>query len=358
MARFEWKILGIPTSFLLAFFIGTCNVFAAPQSEEEAAAEAQAKAAEEAENDEASEGDLNRIFAGKDLPTSVHLKPMQEHFRKLVEKVRPATVGIQVGQSQGSGVIVSRDGYVLTAAHVISAPDLDARIILPDGTTLNAKTLGMDHSIDSGMLKITDEGKWPYLDVGVSESLNTGQWVMAIGHPGGYDETRAPPIRVGRLLSKDHERVLQTDCTLVGGDSGGPLVDMDGNVIGIHSRIGGRLDQNYHVPVDTYSINWDDLVAKKVVGRNRVRPSSPVYMGLSLNDSKMTIKSVEKDGPADKAGLKVDDEITRINGKLVTSQRSLRRELRKLKPDDKVKLVIKREGEEEIEVEITMGSPR
>jgi len=299
--------------------------------------------------------DLDSIFSGKELPAAIHLKPMQAHFQKLIEKVRPATVGIEisagVGAAAGSGVIVTRDGYVLTAAHVISQPDLDATIILQDGTRLKAKTLGMNHPIDSGMLKITEEGKWDYLDVGQSAELNVGQWVMAIGHPGGFDGERKPPIRVGRLLSVSGTRTLTTDCTLVGGDSGGPLVDMDGNVIGIHSRIGPYLNQNYHVAIDAFSSSWDDLIAKQVTGGRSPRPAA--FMDLTFADDDLTIVRIGEDGPADKAGLQVGDRIIEFNGRKVRSQRTVIRELQKLNPDDTVDIVVVRD-EQEVEVELTL----
>ncbi len=295
---------------------------------------------------------LESIFDGSETPSSVHLLPMQEHFVKLVDKVRPATVGIIANGASGSGVIISRDGFVLTAAHVIGMPDINATIILQDGTQLKARTLGMDHTIDSGLLKITEEGKWPYLDMGESEFLNEGQWVMATGHPGGFDGDRAPPIRIGRIIL-NQSTVLQTDCTLVGGDSGGPLVDMNGDVIGIHSRIGGFLNQNYHVPIDTYLVNWDDLVAKVVVGGGFSTPL-PVRIGFSFeNDDSLTIVEVSDEGPAEKAGIQIGDELLSLNGNRIRNQRVFRRELSKFKPADKVKVIVQR-GTEELEFEVTL----
>jgi Trypsin-like peptidase domain len=98
-----------------------------------------------------------------------------------------------------------------------------------------------------------------FLDMGKSGELAKGQWVIGIGHPGGFRPNRTPVVRVGRILHTD-SFVLRTDCTLVGGDSGGPLFDMQGRVIGIHSRIGGfAITENMHVPVDTFRATWDKL---------------------------------------------------------------------------------------------------
>jgi len=347
---------------MIAFVLSWQVVYAAPQTdtetlEQEPTSKATTEstvASEVGETGRTKPIDLEIVFTGKETPTTEHLLPMQEHFKKLIEKVRPATVGIRANNASGSGVIVSRDGYVLTAAHVIGGPEKPATIILQDGTELRATTLGLNHTIDSGMLKIIDPKKLPYLDLGESETLNEGQWVMAIGHPGGFDKERAPPIRIGRLISlADRENVLQSDCTLVGGDSGGPLVDMDGKVIGIHSRIGGRLNQNFHVPIDTYLINWDDMIAKvEIGGRSQARIA--VRIGFSFDDeTTLEISKVETDGPAEKAGVQVGDVVFKIEGRRIRNQRVLRRELIKMKPEQTVKLTVKR-GEQELEFEVTV----
>jgi S1-C subfamily serine protease len=191
------------------------------------------------------------------------LAGIEKHVQKVIDKVTPAVVGIIVGPGSGSGVIVSEDGYVLTAGHVSGKPGQDATIILPNGTKLKGKTLGQNKGIDSGMIKIVTDNnkkaKFPYLDMGKSSDLKAGQWVLAIGHPGGFRLNRTPVVRVGRILTTN-QFLIRTDCVLVGGDSGGPLFDMQGRVIGIHSRIGGKeITENVHVPVDTFRQTWDRL---------------------------------------------------------------------------------------------------
>ena len=295
-----------------------------------------------------SELSLEEIFKGQTPSTLEQLQAMQDHFQELVAKVRPATVGVAVGGAQGSGVIVSRDGYVLTAAHVISRPNVSATIILPDSTELKAKTLGLHHTLDYGLVKITEKGNWPYLDMGESDSLERGQWVMAIGHPGGYDKDRTPVIRVGRVQSNS-SRSIRTDCTLVGGDSGGPLVDMEGDVIGIHSRIGGTLTQNLHVPIDAYMEGWDDLVSAKVKGR-----TTP-YLGFRLKSETMEVESVTPGGPAEKGGVKVGDEILSFDDKEVDSQTALWALLLRKTAGNKVTLKVKR-GDKEIDLEVELGA--
>ena len=180
-------------------------------------------------------------------------------MQKVIAKVLPATVGVRIGNSAGSGVIVSEDGLVMTAGHVVGKPGQDVTFFFHDGKTAKGKTLGMFVTADAGMMKITDAGKYPFVELGTSADLKSGTWCVALGHPLGYQPGRPPVVRVGRVL-RIREGVIQTDCTLVGGDSGGPLFDLEGRVIGIHSRIAGPTDVNLHVPVDIFRENWDRLL--------------------------------------------------------------------------------------------------
>jgi serine protease Do len=296
-------------------------------------------------------------FFGASSPSSLdQLREMETRFHELAEKVAKATVNVQVGGNQGSGVIVTRDGYVMTAAHVIGGADRDAIITLEDGTQLAGKTLGLNRTIDSGLLKITEKGKFTYLMPGESANLKTGQWVMAIGHPGGWDPVRKLVYRVGRVLAVN-ESIVRTDCSLVGGDSGGPLVDMDGNVIGIHSRIGASLNSNVHVPVDVFTTEWDDLIQGRDWGRGigGENPANTPWIGLSFRGETLEIESVRENGPAAKAGIQVGDVVLEFNDTRVTSFRRFGAVFDDLEPGDKVQIKVKR-GEEELEMEMTVGS--
>lgn len=294
---------------------------------------------------------IDEILAGNAIPETIEdLRAMQDNFSTLAERVKRATVGIDCGGAQGSGVIISRDGLVLTAAHVIGQPGLDASIRLYDGRTVVAKTKGLAHNLDSGLMKITDPGDFDYLDMGESESLKLGQWVMAVGHPGGYEAARGMVVRVGRVLSLT-SRVIRTDCTLVGGDSGGPLVDMKGNVIGIHSRIGARLTDNMHVPIDVFAAGWDELESDKETGGRQGRPS----LGVTLKgDDGLEIESVQPDGPAEKVGVKAGDIIVEVNGKSITTRAQLGDELNNLTIGTEISLKVVR-GTEELEFRMLVG---
>jgi serine protease Do len=204
---------------------------------------------------------------------------LEIQIKAVVHKVLPAVVGIQIGTNAGSGVIVSEDGIVMTAGHVVGKPGQQVTFFLADGKPVKGITLGMSASADAGLMKITDPGKWPYAQMGNSESLKPGTWCLAVGHPLGYRPGRPPVVRVGRILQKS-EGMIQTDCPLVGGDSGGPLLDLDGKVIGINSRIGLPTDINLHVPVNVFREMWDRMLKGESLepimpGRNNPEVKTP-----------------------------------------------------------------------------------
>ena len=177
-------------------------------------------AAQEAKAEESTR--LEKLLSGEPPETIQDLKAMQERFRSLATKLVPCTVGLRVGGAQGSGVIISEDGYVLTAGHVSGQAGRTVTVILHNGKQLKGKTLGGDFELDAGLIKIEDKGEWSYAEMGKSKDLGRGQWCVSIGHPGGYRPERSAPVRVGRILD-NRASGIRTDCMLVGGDSGGPL---------------------------------------------------------------------------------------------------------------------------------------
>ncbi|MFI4873703.1 MAG: S1C family serine protease, partial [Blastopirellula sp. JB062] len=263
-----------------------------------------------------------------------------KRVQEVAQKVIPCTVGVSVGGAQGSGVIVSEDGYVMTAGHVIGKPNREAIITLPTGKRVKAKTLGTDRSIDSGLLKITTPGKYDHLKIDQSDQLREGQWVLVTGHPGGYEKDRLPVLRLGRVLAS-YEDVVATDCVLVGGDSGGPLLDMDGDVIGINSRIGNRITANMHVPSDAYSENWERLSDGEVWGK---LPGTRPMLGVRCDKEKKApiVVEVTPDSPAAKAGVEVGDRIVRFNGRETASFEDLKLLVDQTSPGDQVELIVER----------------
>jgi serine protease Do len=287
-------------------------------------------------------------------PSSVaELQQIEKRVEAVSSKVMPAVVGVIVGSGQGSGVIVSQDGYVLTAAHVSEKPDQEVQIVLADGRKVKAKTLGVNKQIDSGLMKIEESGDWPYCEIGKSGELKKGQWVLALGHPGGYRKDRPPVVRLGRVLSSTGpNEFIMTDCTLVGGDSGGPLFDLDGKVVGIHSRIGPSTLNNMHVPADTYTATWDRLAKGEswgdrfsfLGGGPTVRGPLLGVGGESVTGGGVKITNVTAGGPGDKAGLKSGDVVKTFDGISVKSIDHLAVMIARKKPGDKVAIIVDRAG--------------
>jgi serine protease Do len=294
----------------------------------------------------------------KEVPESVEdLRAIQKQVRTVLAKVLPCTVGVRIGGGSGSGVIVSADGYVLTAGHVSGQPDRPATIIFPDGRQVKGKTLGRNQGIDSGLVQITDKGPWPYAEMGKSGDVKSGDWCIATGQPGGYRAGRTPVVRLGRVLGRT-DMLVRTDCALVGGDSGGPLFDLQGKVIGIHSRIGNDITANIHVPVDTYRETWDRLAKGEAWGRGigGFNTGPQPYLGVEGDPDAKICKLVRitPGSAAEKAGLKKNDVVTRFGDKSIGSFDDLRRQIAQRKPGEEVTLEVQR-GEDTMTLRIRLG---
>lgn len=293
-----------------------------------------------------------KLFAGEPPASVADLKLMQQQVRQVTEKVTPAIVGVRLGASHGSGVIVSAEGHVLTAAHVAQQADIPIEILLPDGRRLKGRTLGLHRSLDAALLKISDPGPWPYVAMGKSNNVKVGQWCLALGQPGGFERGRNPVLRFGRVLETNNDLVV-SDCTLVGGDSGGPLFDAAGRVIGIHSRIGGRITDNLHVPISAFSGAWDRLLAGEVWGH---LPGQTPFIGVkgAAGDKEARITQVFKDTPAQDAGLQVGDVVVRFDGDEVTDFASLTTLVSRKEPGQKTTIEVRR-GEDPVKLSIVIG---
>lgn len=304
--------------------------------------------------DSVSPDRLREIFSGDDPQTVAELAAMQAHIQKIVRQVSPSVVNIEVGPSQGSGVMVTSDGFILTAGHVIMRPEIDAKIRFRDGASHPARTLGINRDIDSGLMRMSQEENWSYAEMGDSATLKPGQWVLTIAHPGGFQPDRGLVVRLGRVQSVASTGI-RTDCALVGGDSGGPLFDMDGRVVGINSRIGDQIVKNIHVPVNTFAETWDRLEKAEAWGnmRNLARSS---WLGLTLEAESdvVIIAAIVPGGPADLAGLEVGDHIIEFNGAKITNRGSLGSAISRVPAYELVTLVIRR-GDRQIALELETG---
>lgn len=209
------------------------------------------------------------------------LRVMETVVKKVVEKVLPATVGIRVGGAEASGVVVTEDGYVLTASHVAGRPGRSVDIVFSDGRIARGKTLGMNPDVDGALIKISEKGPWPHATLAPKDAEpQAGDWCLAVGHPGGILPTRTPPVRFGRVIMAN-DFVIRSDCTISPGDSGGPLFDLQGRVIGIHSRISEDETDNLHVPGISFVRTWDKLRASELT---RLAPASHFLSQFDFND--------------------------------------------------------------------------
>ena len=290
-------------------------------------------------------------------PNVKNFKELQKLDRQIVDmskRAQPATVCLvsMDGRGSGSGVVVSEDGLILTAAHVTSSMPNGVIVIFPDGTRKAGEILGADYNRDASMVQITDEGKYPFVSTGQSNGLQRNQWTVALGHSGGFDPTRKPPVRLGRVLANTD--FVVTDTAVVGGDSGGPLFDVEGRVIGIHSNIGMTLSENRHVPIQVYLSQWEKLKEGKTSGRRFNSNPQPVQspdrpmLGVKLGagEGGVLVTEVVPNSPAEKAGLKGGDLIIKVNGKEVSEPDGLIRLVGEFKAGDEISFVFRRNGAE------------
>lgn len=294
--------------------------------------------------------------------TVAEMKEQEAKVQRLVAANMGAVVAL-VGEAvpgSGSGTIVSADGVILTAAHVTKGNET-MTVIFPEGHSVKCKVLGADYTRDVSLAKIEAPGTYPFVEMGDSDRLVETSDVVAMGHPGGFDLRRKPPVRIGRINMKDQGGFMVSDCTLVGGDSGGPLFDLDGKLVGVHSSISESLSFNRHAPVNAAKKDWDKLLAGKRWGRlagdSAGNPRRAVFGAVLDPDSKdgVAIVEVRPNAPAAAAGLKPGDKITAVAGAAVKNADQLRAKLSKAKPGETVKMTYLREAKED-EVAVTLIS--
>ncbi len=286
---------------------------------------------------------------------------LQAKTEELGRKVLPAVVALiseEVGSS-GSGVVVGKDGLILTAAHVIDGAE-EVEVVFPGGKQAKGKVLGANFSKDIGMVRIVDEGDWPVVEIGESKPLQAGDWVVAMGHSEGYDPARTPPLRFGRVVSDGPGNFLTTDCTLIGGDSGGPLFDLEGRVVGINSSIGESLDNNNHAGIDGFREDWDRMLAGEIWGElqlnplaNPERPVLGILMGRELSNGGVPVERVTPDSPAAKAGIRPGDVVVAVDGTRIRGGRNLGMILAKHSAGDEVEVSLLR-GREEVKLRVEL----
>jgi serine protease Do len=289
------------------------------------------------------------------------LVALESKVEAVAGKVTPATVALLCARSGswGSGVIASKDGLILTAAHVVEGAD-QLLVVFPDGKQVQGKVLGANYSKDVAMVKIIDAGPWPFVVMGSSKTLEVGDWVVALGHSAGFDAGRSPPVRFGRVVCKGPGNFLTTDCTLIGGDSGGPLFDLDGKIIGIHSSIGESLINNNHAGIEGFREDWDRILAGETWGEltinpfvNPEMPSLGIDMGMIRGFKGVIVVRMISGSPAAAAGVRVGDLIHSLDGSVVSDGKELRQMLAKRRAGDQVNLGVLRDMES-LEMKVTL----
>ena len=286
-------------------------------------------------------------FVGDDLTT---LRAVQKQVQQVVRKNLSATVAITDGVGFGSGVVVSKDGLIMTAGHVLTTGGSSFKVIFPNGREVSAKPLGKFLDVDAGMMQLEEEGPFPFVELGDLRELSRGNWCVCLGHSGGYEIGRQPPVRAGRILDFEPDSLV-TDCALIGGYSGGPLFDLNGKLIGIHSNIGTSIAMNRHVAVNTYLKYWDRLKSGETWGSlpdleviERPRAAMGIKVDLESEDTAI-INTVHRGGAGEAAGLQSGDVVIQFDGITVKNSIHLIDLVKQKKPGEQVELLLDRNGE-------------
>lgn len=288
----------------------------------------------------------------QNLPNLPEGDPFYDFFRRFA----PQMPRDQESQSLGSGFIISADGYIMTNAHVVDHAD-KITVRLTDKREFTAKVIGADRRTDVALLKIEATGL-PKITVGDPNKLKVGEWVVAIGSPFGFDNSVTAGIvsAMGRSLPQDnYVPFIQTDVPINPGNSGGPLFNMNEEVVGINSQIytrsGGSMGLSFAIPIDVAMQVSEQLRTSGRVTRGRIGVTIQELtqelaesFGLSKPNGAL-VSSVEKNAPADKAGIQASDVILKFDGKPVNNSNDLPRIVAAVKPGTKVEVELWRKGE-------------
>ena len=275
--------------------------------------------------------------------------------------------GTQLEESLGSGVIVRADGHILTNHHVIDGAQ-DVKVDLSDRRTLSARIVGSDAPSDLAVLKI-DASNLPVLALGDSDRVRVGDIVLAVGNPLGIGKTVTSGIisakgRQTGLSNGSFEDFLQTDAPINRGNSGGALVNTNGELVGINSQIlsttGASIGIGFAIPSNMARTVMNQLIAKGSVRRGQlgvsVQPvTSDIAASLGLSSANgVIVAGVSPGSAADKAGIKVGDVITALNGKTIEDSNTFRNTIASTAPGTSVTLTIVRGGQQQ-QVTATLG---
>ncbi len=304
----------------------------------------------------------------------------EEYFGRFFRNRRPGQAipypeGTEQRHGQGSGVIVSEDGYILTNHHIVAGAE-EVSIKLHDGQILKAKVIGSDRRSDLALLRVKEEKKLHPAKLGDSDKVRLCDWVLAVGSPYGLDQTIVHGIISAKGKGKEptvpYEEFLQTDAPVQPGNSGGPLVNLRGEVVGIctarFSQPSGGQTVNFAIPINLAKKIMKDFQKEGRSARGwlgvavqNLTPELARSFSLEEDAKGVLVSHVERGSPAEKSGLERGDVITRFQSKDVTNAQALRELVGDTKPGTEVKLRVLRDGKEKsltVRVGEATASPR
>lgn len=282
------------------------------------------------------------------LPPELRDTPLGREFRRRFGSRREQVMGA------GSGFIIDGSGLIVTNNHVVGHADKIV-VSLADGRQLPATVLGRDDLTDIAVIKVNGAGTLPAVTFGDSRSVQVGDWILAAGNPFGLGGSVTAGIvsAEGRDLGAGpFDNFLQLDAPINPGNSGGPIFDMDGQVIGVSTAIvspsGGSVGIGFAIPSEIVSRIVNQLVTSGSIARGWLG------VGIEERDNIVVIATVDRTGPAAKAGLRPGDVVVAINGEHIDSSRNLIRAVAAVTPGRNLRLTVRRQGRE-MEVPVTVG---
>lgn len=264
----------------------------------------------------------------------------------------------RVETAQGTGFIISADGYILTNNHVVKNADT-VTVTLLDESKFTAEIIGRDPDSEVAVIKIDTENL-AYLELADSDAIEVGEWVLAIGNPFGFSHSVTAGIvsAKGRSVGlTTFENYIQTDAAINPGNSGGPLLNLKGQVVGINTAIigqGGNIGIGFAIPINMAKSVYVQLVESGTVSRGllgvRIQDLTAELaesFGLDKDTKGVLIPSVSEDSSADKAGIQQGDIIVEFEGKPVEKAKDLMNRVAGLKPGTRVSIIVLRDGKRE-----------
>jgi serine protease Do len=313
--------------------------------------------------------------AGSDSPPTPHFAPGSPFDRFFKEFGMPNDDDGEgpmprhphhLTQAQGSGFFISADGYIVTNNHVVDHAT-EVKVTMSDGKVLDAKVIGVDAKTDLALLKVKNEGTFPFVSF-ASQAPRVGDWVIAVGNPFGLGGTVTAGIVSARgrdIGSGPYDDFLQIDAPVNHGNSGGPTFNADGEVVGVNTAIfspsGGSVGIGFAIASDVVKTVVNQLKDTGAVARGwlgvEIQPVTPdLADSLGVKDASGALVAKEtENSPAEKAGVKVGDVITAVNGDKVADPKELARRIATLGPRKVVELAISRNGASET-IDVTLGA--